>query len=257
MTPESHSGSVLALPGASVLSYTNISVGICLWKLKRIVENKIFCPQLVMCSSCLLFVTFGWSILVQKSESRVLRPDPVSPDPRAAQSVIWLILLIERAKEIFQKIFQKYSIFASQAVTLSISLNSVKIFINISHDKTDWQIGINIQQLHSMNKQRRKKTFVYKIKTRNEFILRTFYIYESMFGFGGREEHLCDYITRQDFWGKKLINVENTSSQRGKHILHLINPEKWIDCLIMTHLSLCQMSRIVKYEFWQNNKTDN
>ena len=165
MTPESHSGSVLALVSASGRRYHNISVGICFWKLKRILENKI----LVMCSSCLLFVTFGWSILCSKiwvgvaqTRLRVTRP--------AHQSVIWLTLLIHREK---QKYFTKYSKsihFVSPRLShMSVTLNSVKIFINISHDKTDWQIGINIPQLYIPDKHRRKQTFVHKINKRKVY----------------------------------------------------------------------------------------
>ena len=141
-----------------------------------------------MCSSCLLFVTFGWSILCSKiwvgvaqTRLRVTRP--------AHQSVIWLTLLIQREK---QKYFTKYSKsihFVSPRLShMSVTLNSVKIFINISHDKTDWQIGINIRQLYIPDKHRRKQTFVHKINKRN--FMRT--VNESMFGFG-RKEHLCDY----------------------------------------------------------------
>ena len=114
MTPESHSGSVMA----SGVRYTNISVGICLWKLKRIVENKIFCAHNLSCVPLVSPICHFWMIdPCSKIWVGVLRPDSVSPDPSTAQSVIWLILLIERETEIFEKIFQKYSIFASQAVS--------------------------------------------------------------------------------------------------------------------------------------------
>ena len=156
------------LVSASGRRYHNISVGICFWKLKRILENKILCPT---CHVFLLSpICHFWMIdpLLQNM-SRVAQPRLRVTIP-AHQSVIWLTLLIQREK---QKYFTKYSKsihFVSPRLShMSVTLNSVKIFINISHDKTDWQIGINIRQLYIPDKHRRKQTFVHKINKRKVY----------------------------------------------------------------------------------------
>ena len=71
-------------------------------------KQNILCPQLVMCSSCLSYLSLldDRSLLQNVSQGAKLRPDSLSPDPRTAQSVIWLISLKSRETE---KYFTKYS----------------------------------------------------------------------------------------------------------------------------------------------------
>ena len=153
MTPESHSGSVMA----SVVRYTPIfQLASAFENWKELLKTKYFVP-----TTChvfllsLLFVTFGWSILAQKSESgcsdQTLCHQTLAPPNQSFDS-----FYSSREK---QKYLRKYSksiqYLPPRLSHMSISLNSVKIFINISHDKTDWQMCINIQQLYSLNKQRR------------------------------------------------------------------------------------------------------
>ena len=108
---------------------------------KQLLKTKYFVP-----TTChvfllsLLFVTFGWSILAQKSESgcsdQTLCHQTLAPPNQSFDS-----FYSSREK---QKYLRKYSksiqYLPPRLSHVSISLNSVKIFINISHDKTDWQM---------------------------------------------------------------------------------------------------------------------
>ena len=104
------------LVSASGRRYHNISVGICFWKLKRILENKILCPT---CHVFLLSpICHFWMIdpLLQNM-SRGSSDQTPCHRTRAPISHLTHFTHPERETEIFNKIFQKYSFCVSQAVT--------------------------------------------------------------------------------------------------------------------------------------------
>ena len=104
------------LVSASGRRYHNISVGICLWKLKIILENKILCPT---CHVFLLSpICHFWMIdTLLQNMSQGRSDQTLCHQTRAPISHLTNFTHPQRETEIFHKIFQKYLFCVSQAVT--------------------------------------------------------------------------------------------------------------------------------------------
>ena len=197
----SHSGSVLALVSASGGRYHNISAGICHWKCKRILENKIFCPTCHVRSSCLSYLSLldDRSLLQNMSQGAKLRPDSLSPDPRTAQSVISL-----KSRET-EKYFTKYSKVFNICLPgchSSCQYSCKNIYKHITRQNWLTNVDEGGGSKHLFIKMNKNTLWGLLIKACLDL----------------EGKNICVTITRRDFCGKKLINVGATHQHKEGNI---------------------------------------